>query len=129
MTKWLQVHLNRGKVGDRQLIDSATLADIHTPRVFVTSTSEHPTISPRLYACGWNVDSYRGHRRLLHGGTIDGFHSKVVIYPDDGIATIVLTNKTRTKLPEVVSRHAADLLFGLTLLTGMGVNWKSGAKQ
>jgi len=113
MTQWLLTHLNSGKSGDKQVIDSATIAEIHTPQVFVTSSTDHPAISPHLYAHGWNVDSYRGHRRLFHGGTIDGFHSRVMMFPDDGIGTIVLTNKTRTGLPEVVSRHAADRLLGL----------------
>lgn len=33
MVQWVKVHLAGGKVGDRQLIDKATLADLHSPQM------------------------------------------------------------------------------------------------
>lgn len=113
MSKWLLIHINKGKWEDKQIIDSLTLFEIYRPQILSESSSEHPKISFCAYALGWNVDFYRGHRRLHHGGTIDGFHSKIAIFPDDKIGIVVLSNKTRTRLPEVFVQYVADRLLEL----------------
>ena len=62
---------------------------------------------------GWMTDTYRGHRRVHHGGGIDGFTANTCLFPDDGMGLVVLTNKDGTPLPELITRHAADRLLSL----------------
>lgn len=113
MAKWVKLHLGSGKVGDRQVLGAATLADLHTPRMPIGAPPERPEILPVGYALGWFVDVYRGHRRVHHGGNIDGFSALVSLLPDDDLGIVVLTNKDGTALPGLLVRHTVDRLLKL----------------
>ncbi|NOX87905.1 MAG: serine hydrolase, partial [Calditrichaeota bacterium] len=113
MSHWLIVHLNKGRFNNKQIINASTLADIHTPYMTTGATVKRPEISQPDYALGWFVDNYRGHKRIHHGGNIDGFTAFVTFFPNDGIGMVVLANKEGTPLPEILTRHAADRIFNL----------------
>ena len=68
----MQLHLAGGRVGERQLIQPATLRQLHTPQTVIGARPEKPQFAPESYAMGWAADAYRGHNRLSHGGAIDG---------------------------------------------------------
>ena len=113
LAKWLLVHLADGKVGDRQVIRKETLDDIHTPRMATSEPQERPEVSSPSYALGWFVDSYRGHRRIHHGGAIDGFIAMVAFFPDDDLGIAVLSNQ-ETMLPDLAVKEIADRVLGLS---------------
>ncbi|RLD10166.1 serine hydrolase [candidate division KSB1 bacterium] len=120
MSHWLMVHLNNGTYKNKTIINSATLADIHTPYMTTGATAKHPEISQPDYALGWFSDTYRGHKRLHHGGNIDGFTALVTLFPNDGIGQVVLVNKSGAELPEILTRHATDRILELE-----PINWNS----
>lgn len=113
MSRWMLVQLNRGKFEGRQIVEPATLREMHTPQVAISSIPEEPELSPGSYGLGWFIDSYRGHFRVSHGGNIDGFSALVTIYPHDGIGIVALGNANGTPTPGLVSRHAFDRLLDL----------------
>ncbi len=113
MAKWVQVHLSGGKVGDRQVIGPATLADIHAAHMVIEAPPDRPELSQPSYALGWLVDTYRGHQRVEHGGNIDGFSALVAMLPQDGLGMVILTNKNGTGMPELLVRHTIDRLLKL----------------
>jgi CubicO group peptidase (beta-lactamase class C family) len=121
MTRWLLLNLRRGKVGDRQLVNAATMADIHTPYMPIPAPPDRPDVSHAAYSLGWVVDSYRGHRRLQHGGGIDGFITSVSFYPDDDLGIVAFTN-VGSGMPSLMAQHAADRLLGLET-----VDWNGDA--
>jgi CubicO group peptidase (beta-lactamase class C family) len=124
MARWLIVNSQKGKIGGRQLISSAVLADIHTPHMTTGAPQERPEIGPAGYGLGWGVDDYRGHRRAVHGGGIDGFSAMTTIYPQDGVGMVVLSNMNGTRLPEMLSRHAADRILSLSPIDWSGEELK-----
>lgn len=113
MAKWVAVHLSGGKVGDRQLIRTATLEDLHTPYMVIGVQPEHKELSAPSYALGWVVDSYHGHLRVEHGGNIDGFSALVTLMPQDDLGLVILTNLDGTGVPERLVRHTLDRLLKL----------------
>lgn len=113
MVRWVQVHLNDGKAGGRQLLEPAAVRELHAPQMVLGTPGERPEISPAAYALGWFTDVYRGHSRVYHGGNIDGFSALVALLPQDHLGFVVLTNRDSTGLPEQVVRHAVDRLLGL----------------
>jgi len=113
MSNWLIVHLYGGKFKDKQIINPTTLEDMHLAHMPTSGTPTRPEISPADYGMGWFVDNYRGHRRVHHGGNIDGFTSMVSMLPQDGFGFVVLSNKNGTPVPELVIRTAADILLEL----------------
>jgi CubicO group peptidase (beta-lactamase class C family) len=113
MARWVAVHTHGGQLDGKSIVSPSVLAELHTPQMTTGQPSEKKEISAGAYALGWGGDTYRGHRRVHHGGGIDGFTSETCLFPDDGLALVVLTNKDGTPLPSLIVRHASDRLLGL----------------
>ncbi len=118
MSHWLIVHLNGGRYEGKVLANAATVRDLHTSQMAIGVPSTRPDISPPDYAMGWFVNTYRGHELVEHGGNIDGFSANVVLFPQDDLGIVVLTNMNATPLPELIGRLVADRILKLT-----PVNW------
>jgi len=112
MSRWLLLNLRGGKIGDEQLINPSTLSEIQSPQMTTGATQNRPDISAGTYGMGWWVDTYRGHRRISHGGGIDGFTTSVMLFPDDDLG-LVSFNNIGSGLPFLINRHAADRVLGL----------------
>jgi len=69
-------------------------------------------LSPIAYGMGWFVTAYRGHFRVWHSGSIDGFCARVDLLPKDKIGIVVLTNL------DVSPRPVSDL-FVFTVAMGL----------
>jgi CubicO group peptidase (beta-lactamase class C family) len=125
MSHWLIAHLNGGLYQDKKIINAATLQDMHLAHMPMGQTPADPRISPGDYGLGWMIDHYRGHSRVHHGGSIDGFLAMVSLFPEDGLGFVALANLSGTGLPELAIRTAADRLLGLEPVDWLG----EGAKR
>lgn len=115
LATWMRVHLNGGQLGGKKVLNASTVADLHTP---VMETGRRispldPDVIPGGYALGWFTDTYRGFRRVQHGGNIDGFSALVVLVPQKKVGVAILVNMNGSGFPNVVARHALDRLLGL----------------
>lgn len=119
MAQWLLFNLRGGKVGDEQLVNASTLAEIHSPQMTTGATQDRPDISPATYGMGWGIVSYRGHARVSHGGGIDGFVTSVMFFPNDDLGIVAFDNRG-SGLASIVSNHAADRILGLEAEDWMG---------
>jgi CubicO group peptidase (beta-lactamase class C family) len=63
------------------------------------------------YACGLFISNANGHRKVDHGGGIEGFNTEVAYYPDDRLAVIVLAN-LNGGAPDEIANQAAIVEFG-----------------
>jgi len=113
MTKWMTVHLNKGKLAGRHILNEAMLTEMHTPQMAIAVIPEEPEFSPTSYGMGWMCDTYRGHYRVHHGGNIDGFSALVTLFPRDGLGVVALANKNGASLPSLATLHAADRVLEL----------------
>ncbi len=59
----------------------------------------------------WAIGTYYGHRCFSHSGGMPGVATWIRAYPDDGLATIVLTNTDRRTLAEGVTSRLAAAFF------------------
>ncbi|MEE8525443.1 MAG: serine hydrolase [Thermoanaerobaculia bacterium] len=112
MSRWLLFNLGGGQIDGKRLINSSTLADIHTPQMVTGRSSSRPDVSAAAYGLGWMIDTYRGHRRVHHGGGIDGFTTSVMLFPDDRLGVVAFGNRG-SGLPSILAQHAADRVLGL----------------
>jgi hypothetical protein len=64
------------------------------------------------YGFGWHVDTFRGHRRIRHGGGLPGFLSEYARFEDDRVTIIALTNGDDIDLPSLVGGLAVLYLPG-----------------
>ncbi len=120
MSNWVIVHLNAGKFGDRQLLNPASVDDLHLPHMPIEQTPSTPYLSPASYGMGWFVDYYRGHQRVYHGGNIDGFSALVSMLPQDGYGFVILTNRNGSVLPGILVNTLVDKLLGLEPVDWIG---------
>jgi CubicO group peptidase (beta-lactamase class C family) len=107
MSQWLLVHLNNGKLGDRQFLSEAQVRELHKPQM-VIEEGKHPEMPHSSYGLGWFVQPYRGHNMIHHGGNIDGFSSMFALMPQDGIGVVVLTNMDGTPVRDILMYNVFD---------------------
>ena len=61
------------------------------------------------YGLGWDLTEQRGHRRIGHGGSWQGFRSTIQRYPEFGLTVIVLANLAEAE-PEAMAYAIAGML-------------------
>ncbi len=123
MSRWLLFNLAGGKWRGKQLIERATLQDIHSPHMITGARQTRPEIVPGAYGMGWSISTYRGHRRIQHGGGIDGFITTVALFPDDDVGLVAFNNRG-AGLPNVLANHAIDKVLGLEAIDWLGESLK-----
>jgi len=100
LAQFVRMHLNGG------IVDGVRILTEKTAREMQTQTSRRPDGSGT--GIGWGVGTYYGHQCFSHSGGMPGVATWIRAYPNDGVATIVLTNTDRrTMADEVTSRIAA----------------------
>jgi CubicO group peptidase (beta-lactamase class C family) len=63
------------------------------------------------YGLGVDVRNDAGHRSLSHGGEVSGFTSENVVFPDERVAIVVLTNLDAVDASGTIARAIAPLLL------------------
>ena len=63
------------------------------------------------YALGLDVAMERQRRKLEHGGEVAGFTALNVVYPDDGVAIVVLANLMASHAPDQLAAKITDIVF------------------
>ena len=63
------------------------------------------------YGLGVSVNSQAGHRALSHGGEVSGFTAQNIVFPDDRVAVVVLTNQDAASAAGPIAGGIAPLLF------------------
>ena len=96
LVRWARA-LDRGPIPGRELLDSAW-----TP-ARVTGGGTYP------YGFGWEIGEQRGHRRIGHGGSWQGFRTTIQRYPEQGLTVIVLANLAEAE-PEAIAYAVAGLI-------------------
>jgi CubicO group peptidase (beta-lactamase class C family) len=113
MVRWVRLHLNRGKVGDRSVISEEAMRLMHTPQIGIRYYPDDPDEAYESYGMGWYVQDYRGHYMVQHGGQDYGYMAMVSFLPFEGIGVVVLTNSYYHHVASIVSKNVYDRLLGL----------------
>jgi len=99
LVKWTHA-LHSGNV-----VSQASLTQMTTPTGQAIRTH---------YGFGLVVDSLAGHRRIMHGGGINGFLTESAYYPNDSLIVIVLTNTSPSPVGRI-AENVARIVLGLPL--------------
>jgi len=93
ISNWLMLQLNKGKVGTQVIVSEKNLNENHTPLAVVQpAEAKYPELGFGTYGMGWNINTYRGHLRRQHGGSIEGYRSLMSVFPNDNMAVFITTN-------------------------------------
>ncbi|MFA8432937.1 MAG: serine hydrolase [Marinifilaceae bacterium] len=123
LSHWVAMQLNKGKYQNKQIVSSKMLKETHTPQIVVPGDPNN-LLFYSFYGLGWGVTSYRGHLRVAHGGSIDGFISEIALFPKDTLGIILLTNLTHNDLTVLLRNKLADHFLKLT-----EYDWESHLKR
>jgi len=119
LSNWIRLHLNDGVVDGKRLISSENLREMHAPQMVIRNEGRWKLFFPESetsqlsYGLGWFISDYRGHKLVMHGGTIDGFRASVMLVPKSKIGVAALTNLTGSQMPEAACYNIIDLLLDL----------------
>lgn len=115
MAKWVLLHLNKGKVGENELLAQNLLEQMYTPHIPIPDAPMFtmPETLVNSYGLGWFITAYRGHKEIYHGGNIDGFSAFVSFMPEHNIGLVILTNRGNTLLPPYLAHQIYDELLEL----------------
>jgi CubicO group peptidase (beta-lactamase class C family) len=109
MARWIAFNLAGGKCAGNQLIQAATLKEIHGPQVAARTDPSAPS-AHATYAMGWFVDTYNGRTRLVHSGDLHNVNSDLSLFPEDGIGIVSFINFGCPKLSRLINQRVFDLI-------------------
>jgi CubicO group peptidase (beta-lactamase class C family) len=113
MAKWVALQLGRGSTGSVRLFSKAQSDAMWEPQITAGGVPSNPELSRGFYGLGWRIDSYRGMTRIAHGGNLNGFSSRVTLFPEKNLGIVALSNLGASPLPGHVSLDMVDHLLGL----------------
>jgi CubicO group peptidase (beta-lactamase class C family) len=113
MIKWLKLHLERGKIGEEQLVSEKSLKEILTPQMPANFAPESSIGAVTDYGFGWNIQPYLGYHLNHVGGWIEGFVSWISFMPHENIGVAVLCNMSDCWLPYFLNYVVYSRLLGL----------------
>jgi len=89
MSRYARLQLNEGTINGTRVIDPDALRETHTPQVIKKSSNTGIV----AYGLGWEVTEANGMVRVMHGGDLtSGVSTYIVLYPEEKMAIVVLTN-------------------------------------
>lgn len=63
------------------------------------------------YGLGVDLGTEAGHRAVSHGGEVSGFVSESIVFPDDRVSVVVLTNQDASSAADNIAHGIVPLLF------------------
>jgi CubicO group peptidase (beta-lactamase class C family) len=94
LANWVQVLLNKAKIGDVVLVSEENLNQMYTPHIFTEDSNARKQYGYEFtsYGLGWGMRSHKGEFLLEHDGMTDGFYSLVSMMPRHKIGIVALSN-------------------------------------
>jgi CubicO group peptidase (beta-lactamase class C family) len=120
IARWLQVQLAAGQLpgSAERLFTAENANEMWQPVVPLPVTRFPPPLedaSPQFkgYGLGWNVQDYRGHKIIVHGGGTLGFRAIVALLPEKNVAWAIAMNSEDNEFTIGLHYELLDHYLGL----------------
>ncbi|MGH8482008.1 MAG: serine hydrolase, partial [Nevskiaceae bacterium] len=120
IAEWMKVQLARGALpGGKRLFSEKQAQEMWTGRT-ITPGGGGPAVLAltkanfSLYALGWNVRDYRGHKVVNHSGGVFGGAAWVFLIPEKNVGIAAMVNSEDGAARRAVVYHLADHYLGLS---------------
>jgi CubicO group peptidase (beta-lactamase class C family) len=111
MSRWAIANMNNGESAGRRILDASSYGLLCAPaleRVRVADGNR-----PVHIGLSWFLSEVEGYRIVTHGGTDTGYRTNFVMYPDEGVAVVVLSNYSGPDdTVAEVTRLAREIVLG-----------------
>lgn len=128
LARWVQVQLNSGAVGERQIFTARGAHEMRSPQIWQPVTPGFQKIWPtthfRGYGLGWFLRDYQGVKLVEHGGNTAGFTAQIAMVPERDFGVAILSNLDGDSLPVALMYQAIDSALGI-----QGSDWVAAFKQ
>lgn len=118
MSKWLKLHLARGRAGRKRLVSTENMGQIHGPQIGL----RYPVVAwpwngdkyDHSSGLGWELGNYRGRPVVHCSGSNGGYTAVVRLLPMDNVGIVILTNhRLGYNVYDPVAYRIIDELLGL----------------
>ncbi len=114
MSKWLITWINGGKYGDKEILPASYVREAISSQNVMDARlpmDDRPGLHFANYGFGWSLSSYKGHYRVEHGGSIDGFQASAVFFPSDSVGVVILANQGGSSIPSIARNIIVDRML------------------
>jgi CubicO group peptidase (beta-lactamase class C family) len=123
MCRWLLLHLNQGKYGEKVLVSEKNIEETHKPHVI--RWSDGPEREPfGAYCLGWVYSLYYGHKSLSHDGGTRGYQAVVQLLPEKKLGFVFVSNAYDHYVDYIVINTLIERFLGLK-----EVDWNKRYKE
>lgn len=114
MSKWVQMLLANGKLGEKTVLPVSAIEQTRTPQS-ILGNGGHPLNKAHfaLYGLGWFLEEYSGRKIVAHTGGVNGFVTSVALVPEENLGIVVLTNTDANNFYEALRFEIMDAYLGL----------------
>lgn len=111
LARWLEAHLNQGRVDGAQVLPPAVIAETH--RQQAEQNRDFGSYHRHGWGLGWDLGTYDGELLVHRFGSYAGFRSHVSFLPERGIGVAVQVNDGMlgSFLPDAVANAIYDRLL------------------
>ncbi len=117
MAQWIRLHLARGQIDGKRLIDSSTVEEMHEPQIVSGIGSSDRRLFPdrsfAAYGLGWRIHDYSGRKVVQHTGTVNYTRTQIGMIPSEGIGVVAISNLTTASLQTALMYRVFDALLQL----------------
>ena len=113
MGNWLLAWLNKGKFNEQQVLPENYIKNAISIHNIMPQDGADSSVYLFGDGFGWRVQSFKGHYKVNHGGNTSGFSSQVVMYPNDKLGIVVLTNQQNSILPYIIADVITNRMLDL----------------
>ncbi|NHK31715.1 MAG: serine hydrolase, partial [Asgard group archaeon] len=130
MHKWIQFHLNKGKVNGKQLFSEKTMQELYAILTLNPNDLYKQIIPDKNYvpfsgyALGWSAIFYRGGIIFQNYGAGFGCVLNAGFLPQQDIGFVIFSNTSGSTIPACLNVYIADQALGLKV-----VNWGIKMKE
>lgn len=108
---WMRLHLGDGEFEGERLLPAVLVEQLHAPLAHV-GKSEFSEFGQAHYGLGFQSNFYQGDRVVSHGGGWHGWGSLMTLVPEAGLGVAVLTNRSPSEIPPILTWYILDRLRG-----------------
>ncbi|RXT50561.1 serine hydrolase [Bradyrhizobium betae] len=112
LANWMRLHLGKGEFEGERLLPATLVEQLHAPLALVGKSEFSENGHHIHYGLGLQSHTYRGERMVSHSGGWNGWGSLMALVPEAGIGVAVLTNRSSSGIPLILSLYIIDRLRG-----------------
>lgn len=117
LIQWLKIHVNDGYYGEKQIISSGNLKQMHLPQMIIPGGGISESLFSNTifaYGMGWFIEPYRGYTLIHHGGNVEGHSLIIGFIPQKKVGVIGLTNIASLPLRDILLYEGIDRALELS---------------